>query len=219
MVLYKIGSPKSEVVKQIQKALHVYPDGIYGEMTRNAVLDFQRSKNLKADGIVGPATLALLIPARLKKSRRNIKYIVIHCTASPADSRHDYTAEDIRKMHKAQGWSDIGYHYVIRFDGTIENGRDVDIVGAHVEGWNKESIGVVYVGGLDVKGKPCDTRTENQKAALLSLLMDLRKLYPKAKISGHRDFSPDKNHDGVISPDEYIKECPCFDAKTEYKKI
>lgn len=217
MELYKIGSPKSAVVAQIQKALHLYPDGIYGRMTAAAVDDFQRANGLKADGIVGPATLAKLLPHCIVKSKRVITDIVVHCTATRG--WQDYGADDIRRMHKAQGWSDIGYHYVVRIDGTVENGRDVDIIGAHVSGYNKYSIGVVYVGGLDNQGKPKDTRTENQKNALRQLLLDLRELYQNAKISGHRDFSPDKNHDGIISPDEYIKECPCFDAKTEYRDI
>ena len=64
-----------------------------------------------------------------------------------------------------------------------------------------------------------DTRTEQQKASLLALLMDLRKLYPDAVILGHRDFSPDLNHDGIIEPKEWIKACPSFDAKTEYKRL
>jgi len=216
MELYKIGS-RGAVVKQIQQALHLYPDGIYGKQTAAVVAEFQRSVGLKPDGIVGPATLAKLLPLRMKKSKRTITDIVVHCTATRA--WQDFSADDIRRMHKAQGWSDIGYHYVVRLDGTIENGRDVDIIGAHVEGHNKNSIGVVYVGGLDNQGKAKDTRTENQKKSLLLLLMDLRKLYPKAKISGHRDFSPDKNGDGTISPDEFIKACPCFDAVTEYHRI
>ena len=217
MELYKIGSPKSAVVAQIQKALHLYPDGIYGRMTAAAVVEFQRANGLKADGIVGAATLAKLLPHCIVKSKRTITDIVIHCTATRA--WQDYGADDIRRMHKAQGWSDIGYHYVVRIDGTVENGRDVDIIGAHVGGYNPHSIGVVYVGGLDNQGKAKDTRTENQKHALRQLLLDLRELYPNAKISGHRDFSPDKNHDGIISPDEWIKDCPCFDAKTEYRDI
>ena len=69
------------------------------------------------------------------------------------------------------------------------------------------------------KLKAKDTRTEAQKASLLSLLVELRKLYPKAKISGHRDFSPDKNHNGIVEPQEWIKSCPSFDAKTEYSRI
>lgn len=205
------------MVRQIQKALHLMPDGIYGAITEEAVRKWQAAHGLPADGIVGPKTLLKLIPERLKKSKRTITDIVIHCTATRA--WQDYSADDIRRMHKAQGWADIGYHYVVRLDGTIEPGRDVDKIGAHVSGHNANSIGVVYVGGLDNQGKAKDTRTENQKNALLNLLLDLRQLYPNARISGHRDFSPDLNGNGTIEPCEWIKECPCFDAKSEYRRI
>lgn len=216
MELYKLGS-KGVVVKQIQQALHLYPDGIFGVNTQAIVKKWQAENGLRADGIVGPATLAKLLPLRLKASKRTITDIVIHCTATRA--WQDFDVDDIRQMHKAQGWADIGYHYLVKLDGTIQAGRDVDIIGAHVSGHNAHSIGVVYVGGLDNQGKAKDTRTENQKCALLNLMMDLRRLYPNAKISGHRDFSPDKNGDGTITPDEYIKACPCFDAITEYHRV
>jgi len=216
MELYKLGS-KGVVVKQIQQALHLYPDGIFGVNTQAVVKKWQAENGLRADGVVGPATLAKLLPLRLKASKRTITDIVVHCTATRA--WQDYDVDDIRRMHKAQGWADIGYHYLVKLDGTIQQGRDVDIIGAHVSGHNAHSIGVVYVGGLDNQGKAKDTRTENQKCALLNLMMDMRRLYPKAKISGHRDFSPDKNGDGTITPDEYIKACPCFDAITEYHRV
>lgn len=216
MTVYKRGST-GQMVREIQKALHLVPDGIFGAITEEAVRQWQAAHGLIADGVVGPKTLITLIPSRLKKSKRTITDIVIHCTATRA--WQDFSADDIRRMHKAQGWADIGYHYVVRLDGTIEAGRDVDKIGAHVSGHNANSIGVVYVGGLDNQGKPKDTRTENQKHALLNLLLDLRQLYPNAKISGHRDFSPDKNGNGIVEPHEYIKQCPCFDAKTEYKSI
>jgi N-acetylmuramoyl-L-alanine amidase len=212
MILYRKGST-GEAVKQIQKALHLYPDGIFGIMTEEAVKKFQRDNNLTVDGIVGVATLSLLIPQRLKKSKRKINELIVHCSATPEG--RDYTVEQIRKDHKKQGWSDIGYHYVIYRDGTIVNGRDVDIVGAHCAagGHNQNSIGICYIGGLENKQgvpysklKAKDTRTEEQRAALLSLLLDLKKLYPQAKIYGHRDF-------------EKHKECPSFNAKEEYKKL
>ena len=203
-MVYKIGST-GPVVKQIQTALGLIPDGSFGPLTKEALVTWQREHNLTADGIAGPSTLARLIPQRLVKSKRVITDIVVHCTATVEGK--DFTADDIRKMHKAQGWSDIGYHYVVRIDGTVENGRDVNLIGSHVAGHNSHSIGVVYVGGLDKNKKAKDTRTEEQKASLLSLLMDLRKLYPNAKISGHRDFP------GVA------KACPCFDAKKEYSRI
>lgn len=216
--IYKMNS-RGEGVKQIQRALNLIPDGIFGELTKEAVMTFQKENGLTPDGIVGPATLAKLLPTALglKKSKRTITDIVVHCTASKPGV--DMTAEEIRRIHKKQGWADIGYHYVIRLDGRIEPGRDVDKVGAHVSGYNAHSIGVVYVGGCDSDGKAKDTRTENQKSALRQLLSSLRKNYPGAKIRGHRDFSPDKNHNGIVESWEWIKQCPCFDAKKEYADI
>lgn len=203
MELYKIGS-RGEVVRQIQKALHLYPDGIYGVLTRDAVMAFQRTNGLTPDGIVGAKTLALLIPQRFKKSKRRINEIIVHCSATPEGK--DYTVQDIRRWHKQQGWSDIGYHYVVYRNGHIEPGRDVDLIGAHCPNHNSYSIGICYIGGMDYQNKnPKDTRTLAQKAALLSLLKDLRQLYPTAKIYGHRDFAN--------------KACPSFDAKKEYKSI
>lgn len=208
MELYKRGS-RGEAVKQIQKALagaglKVITDGVYGTITEEAVREFQSQNGLKPDGIVGPATLAKLIPSRLKRSKRTIKEIIVHCSATPEGK--DYTVLDIRRWHKQQGWSDIGYHYVIYRNGHVEPGRNVDIAGAHCEGHNMHSIGVCYIGGMTRDGKkPKDTRTLSQKAALLSLLLDLKKLYPQAKIYGHCDFSN--------------KACPCFDAKDEFKRL
>ena len=144
---YKRGS-RGEMVRQIQKALagaglRVIVDGNFGPITEEAVKEFQIKNGLKADGIVGPATLALLIPARLKKSRRSINEIIIHCTATPEG--RECSVDEIRQWHKARGFTDIGYHYVIHLDGRVENGRDVDIAGAHCTGHNTHSIGVVYV--------------------------------------------------------------------------
>lgn len=212
MTLYKRGS-KGLVVKQIQKALHLYQDGIFGILTEEAVKEFQRANGLTVDGIVGPETLSYLIPLRLKKSKRYINEIIIHCSATPEG--RDYTVERIREDHKKQGWSDIGYHYVIYRDGTIHEGRDVDLVGAHCAkgGHNQHSIGICYIGGVENKAgipyhllKAKDTRTEDQKKALLSLLLLLKKIYPQAQVWGHRDF--DSN-----------KDCPSFDARKEYKMI
>jgi N-acetyl-anhydromuramyl-L-alanine amidase AmpD len=76
---------------------------------------------------------------------------------------------------------------------------------------------VVYVGGLDKDGKPKDTRTPEQKLALGKVVKELRQRYPKAEILGHRDLSPDKDHDGVVEPSEWMKACPSFDVKSEIK--
>lgn len=141
-----------------------------------------------------------------KKSKRTIKYIVVHCTATPEGREH--TAQDIDRWHKQRGFKEIGYNYVVKLDGTIELGRDVDKIPAHVEGYNANSIGITYVGGVDKdKFRAKDTRTEAQKKSLMVLLKELRKLYPTAQILGHRDFK------GVN------KACPSFDAKEEYKNI
>lgn len=206
MTLYKKGS-RGEIVKQIQKALHLLPDGIFGQLTEDAVKTFQRIHGLTPDGIVGPATITKLIPVRIKKSKRAITEIIIHCTATPEGK--DYTIDDVRRWHKDRGFSDVGYHYVIGRHGEVWEGRDVDIQGAHCAagGHNRNSIGVCYVGGISaLNGKAKDTRTLAQKAAMLNLLNELLETYPNAKIYGHHDF-------------ERNKDCPCFDAKTEYRLL
>ncbi len=129
---------------------------------------------------------------------RRINFIVIHCSATRADK--DFTVDDIRTWHKANGWTDVGYHYVIRLDGAVEPGRPEDKVGAHVAGFNAGSIGICYVGGYDLQGRPADTRTPAQVEAMTRLVVDLLTRYPGAEVLGHRDF-PDVN-----------KACPCFDA-------
>lgn len=135
---------------------------------------------------------------------REIKEIIVHCSATPEGK--DFTVSDIKKWHLQRGFSDIGYHYIIYRDGSINKGRDESIIGAHCTGHNKYSIGVCYIGGVKVDGKtPKDTRTESQKNSLLSLLRKLRVKYPKASIHSHRDYAN--------------KACPSFDATNEYKSL
>lgn len=141
---------------------------------------------------------------------KEVNYIVIHCSATKPNQ--DIGAAEIDKMHKARGFSSIGYHYVITLNGVIEKGRPEETVGAHVKGYNSQSIGVCYVGGLDENGKAKDTRNEDQFKALSALVKDLSKRYPNAKVLGHRDLSPDTNGNGVIERHEWLKECPCFDV-------
>lgn len=152
--------------------------------------------------------------AALAKIARSITSIAIHCTAT--QEGRSFKADDIRRWHKEKGWRDIGYHFVVRLDGTIEIGRPKAMIGAHVEGHNAKSIGIVYVGGLDRAAKPKDTRTPEQKLALMTLLRALKTAHPAAVIMGHRDYSPDLDGDGIIEPFEWLKACPCFDAKAEY---
>lgn len=148
---------------------------------------------------------------------RTIKHIVVHCTATKMNK--NFTASEIDIWHKQRGWSGIGYHYVIGINGEIEKGRPDWKIGAHVKGHNRHSIGVVYVGGLNNDRAPKDTRTPAQKQSLLRLLRELKSLYPSAEILGHRDFSKDINGNGIIEPFEFMKACPCFSAKEEYKHI
>ena len=154
--------------------------------------------------------------------KQNIDAIVIHCTASRAGQ--DIRAADIDKMHQERGFAMIGYNYVVDLDGTVEDGRPLSRDGAHCntaglsgKSYNKHSIGIVYVGGLDENGKPADTRTPEQKQALADLVYRLMDEYPTIKeVIGHRDASTDKNGDGKISKNEWIKQCPCFDVRAEF---
>lgn len=146
---------------------------------------------------------------------RAIKYIAVHCTAS---SQHA-TIKELQQEFKRKGWKNPGYHYVVAADGTITQLLDEEKPSNGVKGYNSVLINVAYIGGVDAEGKPVDNRTDVQKASLAGLLGVLRKKYPTATIQGHRDFSPDRNHNGRIEPNEYIKACPCFDAKGEYKDI
>jgi N-acetylmuramoyl-L-alanine amidase len=144
--------------------------------------------------------------------------LIIHTTATPF-GRHE-TVASITALHKARGFSTIGYHFLIGLNGEAWVGRAPDnSVGAHVKGFNETTLGVSYVGGLDKDGKPKDTRTPEQTQAMAELLFDLVDRYPGAVILGHRDLSPDLDGDGEIEPREYIKMCPCFSAGPWAKSI
>lgn len=146
---------------------------------------------------------------------RNIERIFIHCTAGNQNA----TVEDLMREFKAKGWRNPGYGYLILANGAIHQLLPDSEISNGVQGYNSTAINVAYTGGIDRNGKAVDNRTEEQKKSLISLLKSLRERYPKAKIMGHRDISPDKNGNGIIDPWERIKECPCFDAITEYKDI
>ena len=148
---------------------------------------------------------------------KTVKYLVVHCSATPAG--RNVTVSRIDKWHRERGFAKIGYHYVIYLDGTIAKGRDPEEPGAHAAGYNSQSISICYIGGTDAKGSPLDTRTPEQKASLYFLLQSLKEKYPKAKICGHRDLSPDLNGNGSVEPSEWTKQCPCFDAALEYKDL
>ena len=137
---------------------------------------------------------------------RDIKKLIVHCSATPEGK--DFDIDNIRQWHVVDnGWSDVGYHYVIKLDGTVQEGRPIEKSGAHTFGHNKDSIGVCYIGGMDKDMKEWkDTRTVAQQDSLFNLLMDLKFDFPEAKVFGHRDFT-DK------------KPCPSFNAYEEYQEI
>lgn len=148
------------------------------------------------------------------RKMRSIYSIVIHCTATKEGI--DYDVATVRDWHVNQrGFRDIGYHLLIHLDGTIEKGRPIEQSGAHAKGHNKHSIGVVYVGGLNSEGRPKDTRTVAQYHALRRCVETLKVIYGDVDVMGHRDLSVDLNGDGMISRNEWMKSCPCFDVKTE----
>lgn len=139
-------------------------------------------------------------------ARTRTDYIVIHCSATRAIQ--NIGVKEIRDWHvRGRGWADVGYHKIIRRDGKVENGRPIDQAGAHVAGHNANSIGICLVGGLNNDTyAPEANYTAAQWASLKSLVADMLKKYPKAKVLGHRDFPGVK------------KSCPCMSAKDWAKK-
>ena len=147
----------------------------------------------------------------------DVKYIVLHCSATRSNMAYDPFSLD--RDHRARGFRMAGYHFYVRRSGEIVPMRPLNQVGAHVYGYNACSVGVCYEGGLRPDGTPQDTRTPEQKRALRYLLQYLKERFAQALIVGHRDLSPDRNGDGRITPDEYLKACPCFDAVQEYRYL
>ena len=137
---------------------------------------------------------------------RVITLIIIHCSAVRPDQTS--SVAQIDSWHRQRGFHlGVGYHYVIRRDGTIEPGRPEWMIGAHCVNHNAHSIGVCYEGGLDIRGQPADTRTAEQKVAMRQLLEDLHRRYPRALIVGHRDLNP-------------LKDCPGYEGVAkEYSDI
>lgn len=139
---------------------------------------------------------------------RQIKRIFVHCTASS----QKWGVKELWAEFKAKGWKNPGYHYVITADGSIHQMLAIEEVSNGVQGYNSTSINIAYVGGIDSKGKAVDNRTAEQKRAMLILLKQLKKQFPKAEIMGHRDiWGSDKS--------KWKKWCPCFNAKDEYKGL
>ena len=137
---------------------------------------------------------------------RTINRVILHCSATKEDQ--DIDAATIRSWHTSppRNWSDIGYHFVVKLDGTIESGRSINRVGAHTKGHNKDSIGICYIGGLDCSGHPKNTMTMPQSIAIKRLcralcLVLLQPLY----LHGHREYSS--------------KACPSFEVSEVFQSL
>jgi len=130
---------------------------------------------------------------------RPIDKIILHCSAT--NDHLEIDAAMIDSWHRRRGWSRIGYHYVIKRDGTLEFGRPVGDIGAHVAGQNTGSIGICYIGGLR-DDKPCDTMTSNQEMTMIQLVNSLRVVFGPLTLHGHNEFAN--------------KACPSFDVRKKY---
>lgn len=137
--------------------------------------------------------------------RKSTDFIAVHCSASVPDIKTD--AKVIDRWHRQRGFLMIGYHFVIKTDGIIEPGRDKAAIGAHIEGFNANSIGICMVGGVDAANKPLNNFSELQFKSLKALVQTLLTQYPKAVVQGHRDFP------------NVAKACPCFDVKPWWAKV
>ena len=171
---------------------HLNPpcEGGLGNSTDNEVRSIQAPSLTGRDGVGLGRAVA-----------RSVSLLIIHCSATLPGQR--VSVQDIDRWHRQRGFSCIGYHFYITVDGTIWTGRPLSQVGAHCKGYNAHSIGICYEGGLDEAGRPKDTRTLLQKAALVALINKLRELYPAADVVGHNDLN-------------LHKACPCFSAVEEY---
>lgn len=142
---------------------------------------------------------------------RDIKWLVVHCTASQQTA----TVDSIKKYWKEHlGWTNPGYHVLISPDGTKNYLQPEEKPSNGVGGgYNTNSLHVCYIGGIDKKGKAIDNRTEAQKKAIIEVLKTWRGKHPKAEILGHRDFWYKYKYEKAR------KSCPCFDAIKEYSGI
>jgi len=136
---------------------------------------------------------------------RKIDKLIVHCSATREGQ--PISVDTIRDWHvDGRGWNDIGYHFYIDLDGNIFKGRNIEKMGAHCKGQNRNSIGICYCGGVEEDGKtPKDTRNEKQKESLLAVLRTLKAMFPDSAIHSHRDFAR--------------KACPSFDATSEYADL
>lgn len=168
----------------------------------------------------GRALPPLVLPTKSNNimNKRTITHIFVHCTATLPTA----SVESLRAGWKAIGWTNPGYHYVVKPSGEVVSLQPEDKASNGVKGYNAHAIHVAYIGGIGLhKANPRDvwsahiedTRTPAQKAALRALLADIHSRYSKAVILGHRSIW------GEYSPEKWQKVCPCFNAIKEYADI
>lgn len=133
--------------------------------------------------------------------RTKTNFIVVHCAATKPSM--DTSAADIDRWHRERGWLKIGYHFVVRRNGEIEEGRHIEEVGAHASGYNSSSVSVCLIGGLSEDGKSSENNfTEEQWESFGAVIDTLTNRYPNAKVIGHNDISK--------------KDCPTFNVGEWY---
>lgn len=147
---------------------------------------------------------------------RDIKYIVIHCTATP----QTWTAKDVeRYFYEDKGWNNPGYHTVFEIDGSHRELLPIHEIANGVKGHNYHSIHITYIGGVDSNMNAFDNRTQSQQDNMALYIDSLHRGFPDAEIVGHRDLSPDLDNDGEVQPDEWVKECPSFEVSEWLNQI
>lgn len=135
---------------------------------------------------------------------RDVKFLAVHCTATSQSA----TVESIKRYWKEEKkWRNPGYHYIVLPGGSVDQLLPINEVSNGVAGYNSVTINICYIGGITKQGKSVDNRTDAQKETIIRLLKDLKERFPNAVIQGHRDFPGVK------------KDCPCFNAKIEYKSL
>lgn len=180
-------------------------DGDFGPRTFSASLEYAQAtahEPQKPDAPkfnIGGVEKPRYAP-ELKPARRPVNELIWHCAATPEGK--SFVVADIRRWHKARGWDDIGYHYVVLLDGSVMTGRPIEKIGAHVSGHNTGTIGACYIGGVTATGGIAkDTRTEAQKASMLWLTKELVRFHNLSRISGHNQYA--------------AKACPSFDVRQD----
>jgi len=213
-----INGPRTKAaVREFQTKFGLLIDGIAGPQTKTALkralepvkpgrMEPDKSAMTQTAPASSPGQVTAAPPPnvsnlQLLDTGRIITEIINHCAATPEGK--DFTVADIRAWHKARGWSDVGYHYVIYRDGRIMVGRPIGQIGAHVEGHNTGTIGICYIGGVSADGKTAkDTRTPAQRSSMLWLNQQLVKKFPRiTKITGHNQYAN--------------KACPSFDVRKD----